>query len=120
MQQRFKRFGLTNLPSVAAGLFLGRFLSEQVPVLSGHSLIGAMIVTLLGLIGSVFVLWRRPLAQTWPLFLLLVYVVYPEPDPQTAVFTLLLVLIIYLFQLDRSPKLIGPLVVTAVAFAIIF
>ncbi|MCB9420685.1 MAG: DUF2723 domain-containing protein [Ardenticatenaceae bacterium] len=70
--------------------------------------------------GMFWVLHRRPLKQTWPLFFLLVYVIYPEPDPQTAVFALLFVIIIYLFQLEQPFKLVVPLLATAVLFTILY
>ena len=120
MRQRFKRLGFSDLSSIVAGLFLSRLLSELAPILTGHSLLGAVFVTLSCLIGSFFALRRQRLEQTWPMLILLVYVFYPEPDPQTAVFTLFLVLALYLFQLERPLTLIVPLLLTAVTFTILY
>jgi hypothetical protein len=120
MRQQFKPLDFSDVSSIVMGLFLGRFLSELAPGLTGHSLLGAVIMTVLCLIGSFFVWRRQQLKQTWPLLVLLIYVIYPEPDPLTAVSTLLLVLFIYLLQLDRPLKLMGPLLLTAVTFTTLY
>lgn len=119
MQQRF---GLDLYSFIPPGLFIGRLLSELISVLTGNglSVIAAVILTLFCLIGLLFG-WRRfQPKRTWPLYFLLVYVLYPEPNPETAVFTLLFVLFIYLFQLERPIQLIVPLLITAILFTTLY
>ena len=73
------------LAHLSLGLFAGRVLSEQwavyYPVNTAvASWAIALILTLLLSAFAEFILRQHPLRQTWPLLLLLAYVVYPEPN----------------------------------------
>ncbi|MCI0406252.1 MAG: DUF2723 domain-containing protein, partial [candidate division Zixibacteria bacterium] len=62
------------------GLYLGRVISEQVR----PGIPGALAITVVATFAAVFLLHRLSFQQSWPLCLLLLYVVAPEPDPKTA------------------------------------
>ncbi len=102
------------MPVIVLGLFGGRLLSELFPILIGHSLLGAFLVTIATLIIAIALLCSRPASQLWPLLFLLAYVVYPEPNPETAVFTLLFILTIYALRLNTPSSL--PLIIAIAAF----
>ncbi len=101
---------------MALGLFGGRVLSELVPILTGHSLVKALLLTAVTLIIAIYLTQFNKNRRHWPLFFLLFYLFYPEPNPETAVFTLLFVFIIYL--LNRNA--LWPMGVWAAGTAVVF
>ena len=68
------------IPGLIGGLYAGRLLSEIVR--PGPA--GAGLITLLAVVGGVFLLRRATMRQAWPTGALLYYVVYPDPDPWAA------------------------------------
>lgn len=110
MWQPRKKWMGQHAPTLAAGLFVGRLLSEQVPILTAQSLIGVIIVTAVSITLIGLLMRRVAFRQSWPLLLLLFYIIYPEPDPKTALFTFLTVIIIFgLLRPNRMPPAILPL-----------
>ncbi|VAW42682.1 hypothetical protein MNBD_CHLOROFLEXI01-3853, partial [hydrothermal vent metagenome] len=91
------------LPTLVLGLFVGRFVSEQLAFQYGSSLWVAVFVTLGCCILAIVGLSRRSLRQTWPLLLLTGYVFYPDPNPLAAATAVLLVTAV-LLQKIHAPK----------------
>lgn len=95
---------------LALGMFAGRLLSEQWAThYSANSFAGnwlaAVFLTLFPSLIALFSLRHHPLRQTWPLLLLLGYVVYPHPDPKAAAVVILLVTAV-LTQIMPLPRTI--------------
>lgn len=110
-------------PALAVGLFAGRLASELIH----PGLIGAILITSLCLLLASFFLRRVSLLLSWPAFLLLLYVIYPEPDPRVAAAVALLALLSFLVSnvtLDRntvdsrSRSLLIALFISLIALAI--
>lgn len=83
------------LPAVFLGLFAGRLLGERWAIINGSSIWLAVFSTFILCILAVAALHRRPLHQTWPLLLLIGYVLYPDPNPVAAAAAVLLVTAVY-------------------------
>ena len=79
------------LAPLSLGLFAGRAVSEQWAIHYGANLAAAILLTLGICLLTLFCLRHHPLGQTWPLLLLIGYVVYPYPNPLAAAAALLLV-----------------------------
>ncbi len=79
------------LAPLCLGLFAGRALSEQWAIHYGANLAAAILLTLGICLLAIFCLRHHPLDQTWPLLLLIGYIVYPYPNPLAAAAVLLLV-----------------------------
>ncbi len=95
------------LAPLALGLFAGRVLSEQWSLYYGASLFAAILLTASLSLLALFSLCHHPLRQTWPLLLLLGYVLYPHPSPVAAAVVLLVVTAV-LAQLLPFPQQILP------------
>lgn len=94
MSAYFQHRGIRWGTAVAAGLFSGRILSEQIAaVADATNLLVALLITLMAIVAADWWVRERPLSQVWPLFLLLLYVFYPEPNPRVAAMVAALALI---------------------------
>jgi len=112
--QKYLRY----VPGVVLGVFLARILGEWI------GLPGAWAaVALSALLGAAVgrLLARRPMADTWPALLLLVYIVYPEVDFRLALPVAAVSLVAARLQwrparaLRRAERRINPLVPPALA-----
>jgi len=86
------------LPVLALGLYGGRLLSESLRL----GLLGAIALTLVSILIGLLLLRRTPLTRSWPAFLLLLYVFYPESDPKIALAAALLALVTFLLSLEPT------------------
>jgi len=68
-------------PGVALGLYLSRILGE---VVGFPGWVTAVLIALLLVALAVWALRHVPWARTWPAFLLLPYILYPEVNPSLA------------------------------------
>ncbi len=94
-------------PALALGLYVGRLLSEWLR----PGPFGAALLTLATVALSAVALRHKALSSTWPLLLLMVYVLYPEPDPGIAAGAGLAALLALLLSADAtgiSKRLTGP------------
>lgn len=107
-------------PGIALGLFLGRILSEWLPWHPLNGWPGALALTAVALVASVWLLRQRPLDHTWPALLLLGYVLYPEPDPAVALVVALTAVLAWILQRPGRalPGWAGGLVTALAAFAL--
>jgi hypothetical protein len=92
------------LPAATLGLYAGRLVSEFLR----PGIVGALAITLVAVLSACLLLRRRPVRQTVPALILLVYVVYPEPDPVVAIAVGILALLTALFN-ARSVSVEGAL-----------
>ena len=83
------------LPGAALGLFCGRVAAEVWAVAAGATpWLLALLVTLLGAAGGIWLARRLAFRTTWPLLFLLAYVFYPQVSPTAALLVAAFVLLL--------------------------
>lgn len=87
---------LSLAPGAAAGVFVGRVLSELwAPVANGTHGVTALTLTLLTTLAGAYLTRRIPFERSWPALLLLLYVVLPERNLEAATAVGLLTLFLF-------------------------
>lgn len=69
------------LPGFVAGIFAGRIIGEWLGLPGWGT--AAVISLAIGVLGG-WLSSRRSIRETWPAFILILYIIYPEPDPNLA------------------------------------
>ncbi|KPK05722.1 MAG: hypothetical protein AMJ56_15480, partial [Anaerolineae bacterium SG8_19] len=113
------------LPAMISALFTGRLLNEWLR----WGVSGAILITLAAFLLAFLLMRRRPIQQTWPACLLVIYVIYPEPDPRVALAVALLAIAALILSLTSngteqfiSSRLmhIIPILLIAASFSILY
>jgi hypothetical protein len=110
-------------PGIILGLFVGRVAGELWAILAGNTaVILASALSLLGIVGGVWLTRQRPFSATWPLLFLFAYVIYPEANLTAALFVAALSLLVawqnngrlqHLFAFPAGRRFIMPLLLLA-------